>query len=625
MFFSKKSAESSMKTHIEKIRKDPTLTEEEKSAAIKKALIRHKTLTGDWEYQDMQDWDRVSQLDYEQGLKDIAQLKKERKQKIHWTDADIKFGSMQKRTGHEGGWSKDISVMNAYSRNLANTYFRQISQIMTNKVIHDAGNRMYKKFGSDLSNRWQKFFKLYAQGAMGNPDVIPEKIYDDPLMKLKGTPYAWWADSSVLDRVNKIRKGLGIKEKDFPKEADILKDFTYQDIREWSNMEAKWELMSLLAHPKSSVTNIFGGSVHTIQSAGIPALIKARSIKYLKRINPEWNSIKDVEKWVIEKGVVPEFLVHELGLGKNVNSANVERFVGDLTSKLNSKDPISRKEIFSLGKKHGLGSKVVDLASKFMSVPERMLRRDAFMAHYIRAWERFGGAIKDPNHPFLIEMAKKGVKATQFLYEAPFRPFFARTALGKVVSRFQLFAWNSARFRNDIIRQAKRYGFKPGSEAFERYRRTMTADLFVVALANMFSFSLFDNSLPSPWNWFQDTAEWLFGDEKARNKAFFGMYPGKLAPLQLVTPAIARFPVSGLRQWIDDDYGKFTDYYLWTAAPFGRLARDIFQPEKGLIDNPMRIIEKFVGLPVMDIARQKKAKRKAIEEGTRYKQPKVGF
>ena len=622
MFFSRRTAEKSMKEALDRIAKDPTMTPEEKANARKNILLRHKTLSGDWEFQDMQDWDKIDQLDYKQGLKDLAQIKKEKKQKIKWTDSNIRFGSMMSRKGHIGGWAKDMSVMNAYSRNLSNTYYRQISQIMSRKVLDDAWNRMSHKFGPELAGRWQKFFKLYAQGAMGNPDVIPEAIYNDPLMKLKGTPYAWWADSKVLDRMNKMRERLGIRKSELPKE---LQEFTFQDIRNWSNMEAKFELMSLLAHPKSSVTNIFGGSVHTIQSAGIPALVKAKSIKYLQRINPEWNSMQDVQQWVIKKGVVPEFLVHELGLGKEVNQAKVQKFIGELASKINSKDPIARKDILSVGKKYGLGDNIVRKASKFMEVPERMLRRDAFMAHYVRAWERFGGAIKDPNHPFLIEMAKKGVKATQFLYEAPFRPMFARTALGKVMSRFQLFAWNSARFRNDIIRQAKRYGFKPGSEAFERYRRTMTADLFVVALANMFAFSLFDNALPSPWNWFQDTSEWLFGDEKERNKAFFGMWPSKVAPLQLVTPPVARFPISGLRQWIDDDYGKFTDYYLWTALPFGRLGRDIFQPEQGLIDNPMRIMEKFTGMPVMDLARQRKKKEKAIEEGTRYKQPKVGF
>ena len=88
-----------------------------------------------------------------------------------------------------------------------------------------------------------------------------------------------------------------------------------------------------------------------------------------------------------------------------------------------------------------------------MGKPERILRRDSFMAHYVHYWKKFGGAIKDPNHPFLIELAKKGVKATQFLYNAPNRPPFARSALGKVMTRFQLWAWNAARFRNDVNRQ----------------------------------------------------------------------------------------------------------------------------------------------------------------------------
>ena len=260
-----------------------------------------------------------------------------------------------------------------------------------------------------------------------------------------------------------------------------------------------------------------------------------------------------------------------------------------------------------------------------MSVPERTLRRDAFMAHYIRAWERFGGAIKDPNHPFLIEMGKKGVKATQFLYEAPNRPFFARTALGKIMSRFQLFAWNSWRFRNDVVREARRYGFKEGTEAGDRFARTMQIDLFVLALGNMFLYSLFDNALPQPWGWFQDTADWIFGDEKERERAFFGAYPTAVAPLQIITPPLARFPVSGLMQWARDDYTKFSEYQVYTMFPFGRMIRDIVQPNKGLIDNPSRLLEKIAGMPLRDLQKFTTERKKKIEEGTRWKQPKVGF
>ena len=130
-----------------------------------------------------------------------------------------------------------------------------------------------------------------------------------------------------------------------------------------------------------------------------------------------------------------------------------------------------------------------------MTGPERALRRQSFMAHYIQAWKKFGGAIGEFDHPFLVEQAKKGVRATQFLYSAPFRPAFARTSLGKVMTRFQLWAWNSARFRNDVKRQARLAGYLPGSEGYERYKRTLTIDMFVLALANAYRYSLFESVL----------------------------------------------------------------------------------------------------------------------------------
>ena len=196
----------------------------------------------------------------------------------------------------------------------------------------------------------------------------------------------------------------------------------------------------------------------------------------------------------------------------------------------------------------------------------------------------------------------KGVKATQFLYDAPNRPMFARTALGKIMTRFQLWSWNSVRFRNDVIREARIHGYKPGTEAFERFKRTMQMDLFVLALANVFAYSLFEQALPAPWNWMQDTSEWLFGDEKERDKAFFGTLPGPIAPLQIVMPPISRIPITALSQWIRDDYDKFTDYTMYTLLPFGRIVRDIAHPEKGLINNPLMIMEKTTGLPLLKVS-----------------------
>ena len=116
-------------------------------------------------------------------------------------------------------------------------------------------------------------------------------------------------------------------------------------------MEAKFELASLLAHPKSAITNIFGGSLHTIQSAGPGALRKSQKIlNGLKRINPKWNSLQDVEDFVVRKGVLPEFMIHELGLGKEVKG-DVRGFVGELSSKINSPtEKVSLSEIRTIGK-----------------------------------------------------------------------------------------------------------------------------------------------------------------------------------------------------------------------------------------------------------------------------------
>ena len=627
MFFSRKKAEEGMSRAFQHVMNDPNLSDvpdkktgiSPRQKELNNLMVRHKVLTGDWEFQDMQDFDRVDQLEMGKALERVATVQEKKAEDVRWVESNQQFGSMFSRKGHVAGWATDMTVMNAYMKNISTTYYRQLAQIMSRNMIEDAGKRMFKKMGPELTQKWQNWMKLYVQGAMGNPDVVPEAMYNDPGMKIKGTPFGWWADNRVLNKINGMRKWMGLENKKLPEE---LRKLDYNTIRHWSNLEAKFELASLLAHPKTAITNIFGGQMHTIQSAGWKAWNNARDLTYLRKINPELKSKDDWMQFVIEKGVMPEFLVHELGLGTDtVTKQKLKNFVRDLTNKAIGDKELAKEEITALGKKHKLGDAIINNAALFMSVPERALRRDAFLAHYVRAWQRFGGAIKDPNHPFLIELAKKGVKATQFLYNAPNRPMFARTSLGKIMTRFQLFQWNSARFRNDVYKKAKLYGFRPGTEGFEKFKRTMQIDMFVIALANIFMYSLFDTGLPGPWNQLKDTAEWLFGDEA--DKAFFGMLPGPIAPLQMITPPIARFPISGLNQWIRDDYNKFTDYFVYTLFPFGRLGRDLFQPGKGLVENPIRAVDKLTGLPYLKLSRMASDAKK--EEEDKYKGPRPGF
>ena len=131
----------------------------------------------------------------------------------------------------------------------------------------------------------------------------------------------------------------------------------------------------------------------------------------------------------------------------------------------------------------------------------------------------------------------------------------------------------------------------------------MTIDLFVAAMGSMFMYSLFDTAMPQPYSWLQDTANWIFGDERERERAFYGTYPTAIAPLQMISPPIARIPMSFIMSHAKNDWSRLTDYQIYTFFPFGRMIRDVFQPNRGLIHNPSRLPEKLLGLPLQAFSR----------------------
>ena len=597
MFFNKKEAQSALKEQYKRLRESTDMTESEINDALKKLHTKHHSLTGDWKFEDIDDWQRA-----EMALEDIAAGRAKQSENIKWFQADNKAGSMFSRSNHMPGWSTGRDVIGAYTRNIVDSYYRQMNQIFSRKIVTDMERKMFPKWGKEDTNNWTTWLKLHVQGAMGNPDVIPQKVLDNPGMKVKGTPYAWWSDDNVVKKINNVRQKLGIEDMSLPEQ---LRGVDFNTIRHWSNMEAKFELASLLAHPKTVVNNVFGGSMHTIQSVGFKTFKSARDIKYLRSLNPEWKSKEDIDRFVVESGVLPEWLMQEAGVAREVRTIKQKEFIKEVAMKLKGDPDITSESIRQMGKKAGFTAPFVNFAAKFMSAPERMLRRDAFMSHYLHWYHKFGGAIKDFNDPMLVELAKKGVKATQFLYTAPYRPMFARSALGKVMTRFQLWGWNAVKFRNEALKEARVYGFKDGTDAMEKAVRTMQMDLFVFALGNAFAYSLFDVSMPAPWNWFQDTANWVFGNENERNRAFFGAWPKNLAPLQLVTPPVLRMGPPAMRAMLEDDWSRISDYYVYSMLPFGRLIRDVVGPYN-LIENPYNVVQKWTGLPIRELTEQVK-------------------
>ena len=602
MMFDRAKANKALVAGAKKISEDTSLTKEEKSRKIQNLQLKSRMLTGEWIDADIIDWNL-----YDTAMSEMAQ--KKRGEGYEWYNKTLQSGNMFHRSSHIEGYSLDKEVYDAYLKNVVGTYYRQLNQIMSRQQINEFDARYRKKWGDKLTDAWSNYFKLYAQDSMGYPSTIPEHVLSSKEMNLKGTLYAKWADDNVRDRLNKIGRKLGIIKKD-EKLPEDLQGIDLQTVRHWSNLEAKYEMAALLAHPKSMFTNIFGGQMHTIQSTGLTNWRTGRDIGWLKaNINPgkdrlgnEWNSKAELEKWVTSHGVIPELMEYEYALGSDAKKGNFKKFFDEAMDEIKANPSLKDSRLKELATKHKITDSMFNKAGWFMRSSERILRRDAFMAHYVQAWKRFGGNIENMDHPFLIEMAKKGVRATQFMYSAPYRPAFARTALGKVMTRFQLWSWNSLRFRRDVIEEAALRGFRQGTPEFQRFKRMMQTDLMMMALGNVFMYSFFDLGLPAPYNWLQDTADWMFGDERERDRAFFGAWPKHVAPLQLVTPPIARLPLSAFTAWVEDDWSRILDYQIYTMFPFGRILKDVapFAPHN-VIDNPMSAVDKLTGFPFMKL------------------------
>ncbi len=379
--------------------------------------------------------------------------------------------------------------------------------------------------------------------------------------------------------------------------------------------EAKWQLITLLSHPKTAVANMFGGSHNTIASAGLYNFATASFNK--KRLlattfkgtklndGTEITTSEHLRRFAEESGAHETFYVTEASLERKFAGKEAKEFVREVQESLKNNANLSEADVFSIAKKYKVTDAITNIAAIPMRISEKKLRTDSFFAHYLNAYNNLKDFIPNIKHndPYVINMALKGVEATQFLYHSAFRPNYSRTAIGKMMTRFHPFAWNSVRFRRQTYQRAARYGFKPGTDSFNKFKRLATLDMFALSLANMFTSSVFDATVPPPLNWMQDTADWLFGDERERERAFFSSWPHPvLAPLQIVTPPIARYPMTLINATINGNWERFADYYLYTFFPFGRLGRSVVKT----METPEMWVEQMTGIPIHGIGREKR-------------------
>lgn len=527
---------------------------------------------------------------------------------------NIGLANRQKNTRKRGenatipGWQRDIRSLKQYEKDIVKAYYNNLLALGGDIRIENFKTRSKGKIEDADITKWAKFMELYVRDNLGYPSVFSEADIRD-LPEIKKSFYWKFTDQYVaekggamLSKLRKTKKG---------EEPEQLFNAT-QWLQTWSNFEAKYQLMTLLSRPKTFVNNIVGGEPNTLINVGFRHWRATFDVNFLRtRIDPNFKSRADVYAWAESHGALESFLANEISNIDKIAPAEAKRAINRMADVIKGKPDVKDMELMEIWKKSGLSDAVFEKFAFFMRSSERQLRYRSFVSHYLKAREVFdvSGHLIDPNDPLLISMAQRGVAATQFMYNNANRPAFSRTSLGKVFSRFQLWAWNSTKFRSQIFSDMKQYGIQPNTDAAKRFERLILSDMFILAMAVLLPFSIFESVLPQPLGWLKDTAEWLFGDPEEKEKAFLGDLPTTIAPLQVVLPPSSRFITPLIGAMFSGDWERLASYYSYTYFPYGLLTRDLVKS----IETPINAPRNILGIPLVEVGRLK-AKMAATDE-----------
>jgi len=547
------------------------------------------------------------------------------------------------------GYDKSPQVLEEYLDMIIRGYYKNASQIVGNYEIDNMLYRMrnYKPSDKELNNLigsnysnpievWADFTKLYLQRILGHQTYFSESMTTgtDPLkLKDKLNLFYLVSDEQVVKGFEKLFqskfKGAVPFIKNAPKDASLRKEYFSRKIHDIGRLEAQYQLMSLLANTGTWSTNIFSGSMMTAGTAGtknfLAAFMPERTKKVLLQNSNGKYVVKlgngqlvknraDILKYYEEKGVIDGFIQNEFEVNTNLRKSlknagvNIKDFSNEIIRAIKNRNNPDVPNVKDVAKKYKVYDVMVEYGSFIMQNSERINRLNAMIAHSHQAIEKFGEAGRDLTiaDDFVFDMGQRGIEISQFLYNNAYRNFPMGTSLGKVLSRFKLFVFNSIRVRKEFYRQAELYNFKKGTESYERFERLYTIDLFLFALASAFMFSIFDTSLAPPLDYFQSMGDLLYGDKKERDAAFWG---SKLGALQLLKPPIARIPDSAW-ELLNGETEKFANYTAYTMFPFGRGIRQV----KQLVENPERAAEITLRIPYNQIQSRIKRSEKRNQQ-----------
>jgi len=493
----------------------------------------------------------------------------------------------------------------------------------------------------EFTEQWAAFMRAYNRDLMGGPGVFPPE-WSEAVGGRVG-PYFAFTDNPLREKADAIMNRMGFSGSFFSTDGGdgTRRAKNAERLQRFSKLEGQWNLLTLLAHTKSMANNLFGGSKNTAVNAGFRNLSTAlrRDVKeFRRRVDPDIDSKEDLRRKAERAGATENFIVNEIrnhdwnarvqdisekfDIGVDDINAIVEKIKKnpdvsdeqvkrDLATRIQQSDTVGEalEESIERAKEKTMSPKaraqaealweeMVEQGGWFMRRSERKLRTDAWWAHHLQAQDMLwaNGSTFEWDHPWLVDMANRGTEATQFLYNNAERPAFARTAIGRVFSRFQMYTWNAIRFRKKLAAQANEVGFDPGSREFNRLARMLQADLFIMGLASLVPWSLFGNSVPSPFSEVKELATLMFGDDEQKEEAFYGTDWGPLNDakfLKLVAPPSSRVPEALFTTMLTQDWQRFAGYSIHQWYPFGRLTRDAFLA----VRRPSTLPERLFGVP----------------------------
>ena len=505
---------------------------------------------------------------------------------------------LERQVEEKPAYMKEYDAIKQYKEGILKSRYKNLAALMGDAQIDImTAKKPFGKYTKDHA----EFYRMYLRDALGYKTTFSDWVLksmenSDPL-KLKKNMYYQTSDHEIIQKLDRILKFFKTDKLPFhlSENNEARAEQLARTVHNLGALEAKYQLLTLLANTGVATGNLFGGSLNTITKTGLRNFTRAMNFKYLEKnllkdVDGNYQlkfkdgksvkTKKDLKKWAIERGVVEQYIKNELEFNPKLstikNKKSIQEFAKDF-QKLLLRNPDPNKEtIMELARRHGIDEAILYAGSFPMQASERWLRINAFLSHMLQMRDSFSGMAGqvDMNSDAIVRHALKGVEATQFVYHSVGRSAFMRTATGKVLTRFKNYVQNQMAFQREVYKQAKMYGFEPGTKAHADFQRLFMINAMLMALGSAYAYSLFDVATPPPFDWMVETGDLLWGDPKERERAFFGTYPRSVAPLQILTPPIARIPQS-LVMLLNGDWERFADYQAWTLFPFGRFARSV--------------------------------------------------